>query len=244
MEIAPGIHSIGQHAGGRVHAFLVDAGGELTLIDTLYDTDARPLLEYLQRIRRPVTDIKRIVLTHAHRSHLGGLRALKRITAATVYSHAWEADIIEGNRKAQPVTLRPTRPFRVYREVYYPFQIGLALGFGKHPPCPVDEALGADDALGPLQVLDAPGHTPGHVGFFWPERGVLFAGDAIATWPELAPGWPAFTLNRAQHAGTLRRFAALGPRIVAVGHGEPITSGAKERLDAVVARAEEDAATA
>jgi glyoxylase-like metal-dependent hydrolase (beta-lactamase superfamily II) len=241
MEIAPGIHSIGQRAGGRVHAFLVDAGGELTLIDTLYDTDARPLLEYLQRIRRSVTDIKRIVLTHAHRSHLGGLRALKRISAAPVYAHAWEADIVEGKRKAQPVTLRPTRPFRLYREVYYPFQIGLALGFGKHPPCPVDEALGADDALGPLQVVHAPGHTPGHVAFFWPERGALFAGDAIATWPELAPGWPAFTLNRVDHAATLRRFAALGPRIVAVGHGEPITRGATEQLDAVVARAEEDA---
>ena len=236
MEIAPGIHSIGQRAGGRVHAFLVDAGRELTLIDTLYDTDARTLLEYLQRIRRPVTDIERIVLTHAHRSHLGGLRVLKRISAATVYAHAWEADIIEGKRKAQPVTLRPTRPFRLYRQVYYPFQIGLALGFGKHPPCPVDEALEADDALGPLQVVHAPGHTPGHVAFFWPEREVLFAGDAIATWPELAPGWPAFTLNRAEHARSLRRLAALAPQVVAVGHGEPIRENAADTLRVVAER--------
>jgi glyoxylase-like metal-dependent hydrolase (beta-lactamase superfamily II) len=244
MEIAPGIHSIGQHAGGRVHAFLLEAGGKLTLIDTLYDTDARPLLEYLQRIRRPVTDIERIVLTHAHRSHLGGLRALKRISAATVYAHAWEADIVEGKRKAQPVTLRPTRPFRLYRDVYYPFQIGLALGLGKHPPCPVDEALGADDALGPLQVVHASGHTPGHLAFFWPEREVLFAGDAIATWPELAPGWPAFTLNRVEHARSLRRLAALAPRVVAVGHGEPIRENAADTLRVLAERAQADATPA
>ena len=44
MEIAPGIHSLGQRRGGHVHAFLLDDGDALTLIDTLFDTDAHRVL--------------------------------------------------------------------------------------------------------------------------------------------------------------------------------------------------------
>ncbi len=34
MQIAPGLYSIGQKKGGNVHAYLIDDGGFLTLIDT------------------------------------------------------------------------------------------------------------------------------------------------------------------------------------------------------------------
>jgi glyoxylase-like metal-dependent hydrolase (beta-lactamase superfamily II) len=212
VEIAPGVHSIGQRRGGRVHAFLVVDGTELTLVDTLFDTDGRVVLAHIGRLGRSVTDVKRIVVTHAHRSHLGGLAAIKRASGATVLAHAWEADVVSGDREAQRITLVPGRPLRVY----FPFQVGLALGLGKHPPCPVDETLSDGDELGRFQVLHTPGHTPGHLAFWWPGGRVLIAGDAIATWPELAPGWPVFNLNLAQQ-------------------GEPITENAAERVAGLVA---------
>lgn len=40
METAPGLYSMGQSMGGNVHAFLLDDGKELTLIDSLFDADA------------------------------------------------------------------------------------------------------------------------------------------------------------------------------------------------------------
>ena len=129
MEIAPGVHSLRQDAGGHVHAFLLDDGQELTLIDTLYDLDGAIILDEILRIGKTPKALKHIVLTHGHRSHLGGLAALKRVTGATVYSHEWEADIIAGERKAQPVTLKPTQPFTVWYKMYG-FQVGLALGLG------------------------------------------------------------------------------------------------------------------
>ena len=219
MEIAPGVYSMGQRKGGRVHAFLLDSGADLTLIDTLYDTDARLVLDRIKSIGRAATDLY-ILLTHAHRSYLGGLAALKRLSGATVYSLAWEADIITGDRAAQPVTLRPMRPLRTYLRVYH-FQLGL----GKHPPCPVDRAVEDGDRVGPVRILHTPGHSPGHLAFWWPERRVLFAADAIATYPELAAGWPAFNLNEKQHRASLARMAQLEAQVVAVGHGEPITRG-------------------
>jgi glyoxylase-like metal-dependent hydrolase (beta-lactamase superfamily II) len=228
IELAPGVYSLGGKKGGRVRAFLLDHG-RLTLVDTLFEDDARDVFAALRTLGRSAGELETIVLTHAHRSHLGGLAALKRASGARVLAHEWEADIVAGERSAQPVTLRPMQSLRIL-----PFQLGIALGRPRHVPCPVDGMLGEDDAVGPLQVLHAPGHSPGHLALFWPEHGVLLAGDAIATWPELCPGWKAFTLNPKQHAESLRRMAGLDARIVAVGHGDAITRDAADVVRTLV----------
>ena len=224
-ELAPDIYSLGHGKGGHVHAFLIDNRGELTLVDTLFEGDARLVLEAIRSLGRSPSDLKRIAITHGHRSHLGGLAELKRASGASVHAHEWEADIVGGDRRAQPVSILPRRPLKLL-----PFRLGLWLGRPKHVPCPVDELLAEGDSFGPLQVLHAPGHSPGHLAFAWPEREFAILGDAVATWPALSPGWNGFNLNARQHAGTLRRLAALEAKIVGVGHGEPITQGAEETL--------------
>jgi glyoxylase-like metal-dependent hydrolase (beta-lactamase superfamily II) len=227
VELAPGVWALGQRKGGRVHAFLLDGGDSgLTLVDTLFDTDGARILQLLGRLGRDPTDLRRIVITHAHRSHLGGAALLREATGAEVHAHAWEADIVAGEREAQRVSLVPRRPYRTY----IPFQAAAAIGLGKHPPCPVDHHVAGGDRIGPLEVVDAPGHSPGHLAFWLEEHRLLIAGDAIATWPSFLPGWGNFTLNEAQHRRSLRRLAEHEPEILAVGHGPPVRDGARERV--------------
>lgn len=228
MEIAPGIHVMGSKKGGYVRAFLLDDGTDLTLIDTLFETDGRLILDQLAAMERTVKDLKNIVLTHGHRSHLGGMAALKKLSGATVYTHEWEADIISGDRKAQNVTLRPIKPYKTY-----PYQLGLALGLGDHPHCEVDKCLKDGDRIGPAQVMHTPGHSPGHLAFYWPERRVLITGDAVCTWPDFRSGWPSFTLNWKQQRASIRRMAQVEIDAVAVGHGDPITKNATQRMRAL-----------
>jgi glyoxylase-like metal-dependent hydrolase (beta-lactamase superfamily II) len=231
MEIAAGVYDIGQgtYRSSYVHAFLVDDGNGLTLIDTLFENEPKRILRQIEAIGKNTSDLERIVLSHAHRSHLGGLAALKRLSGAKVYCHEWEADIVSGDRKAQSVTWRPTNPLRTY-----PIQMGHNLGVAKHPPCGVDHTLSGGEELGPLKVMHSPGHSPGHLSFYWPERRVLLCGDAIVTWPAFMLGWPGFTLNHKQQRASLDRLAELDVEVLGVGHGDPITSEGGKRLGALV----------
>jgi glyoxylase-like metal-dependent hydrolase (beta-lactamase superfamily II) len=226
MEIAPGVYSMGQEEGGRVHAYLLDDGNGLTLLDTMYHDDGKIVLDEIARIGRTPAQLKHIILTHAHKSHLGGLAALKNASGATVCAHEWEVDIIAGRREATRVSPIPRRPLQVYK-----LQLGLALGLGRHAPCEVDHRLKAGDHIGPLQVIATPGHTPGSLSFWWPERRALFAGDVIVTWPELAPGWPGLTLDNAENLRSAHQFTDFGnAEVLAVGHGEPILRNAAKEI--------------
>ena len=226
MKVAEGIYSLSQTKGGHVHAFLLDDGNCLTLIDALYDADGSLILDEIKQIGRQPSDLKNIILTHAHRSHIGGVAALKKQSNATVYSHEWEAGIIDGSRKAEKVTLFPKPPL----EVYY-LQLGLALGFDGHVPCRVDQSLKEADRVGPLTVMSTPGHTPGCLSFYWPQKQALFVGDVVATWPRLEAGWAGLTLDMKQNVQSVGKLSDFGSvAILGVGHGDPIAAGGIEVL--------------
>jgi glyoxylase-like metal-dependent hydrolase (beta-lactamase superfamily II) len=221
-RITDGVYSIGEWIAGRVHAFLLDDGNDLTVIDTLWEADARYILAQIRALNKEVTQLKHIILTHAHRSHIGGMAELRRLSGARVYSHEWEADILAGEREAQRVKLLPRKPL-----IAYPIQLGCALGLGSYRPCQITDCLKDGQQVGPVQVIHTPGHTPGSMSFYWKDRKVLFTGDVVVSWPEVAPGWPSLTLNFKQTRESLGRLAEFREvEFLAVGHGEPIARDA------------------
>jgi glyoxylase-like metal-dependent hydrolase (beta-lactamase superfamily II) len=238
VEIADGVHRIGPtkkgyRLGGYSQCYLFDdGGGELVLVDTGFEDDAREILAYLWQIGKTPRDIAHIALTHAHRSHLGGLRALKRLNPElTIHAHAWESDIIAGHRAAQPVPLRPLQPLKLV-----PLRIAALLNVPKHHGQEVDVQWAEPEGqrVHFLEVVPTPGHTPGSVSFFWRERGVLAVGDAVATWPKFDAGWPGFNLDEGRYRRSLAHLASLEPRVICPGHGGAIVTDAARRLHALV----------
>jgi glyoxylase-like metal-dependent hydrolase (beta-lactamase superfamily II) len=226
MKVTDGVYSLSQEKGGHVHAFLLDHGGKLTLIDALFDADATLVLDQIRTIGRQPSDLENIIITHAHRSHVGGVAALKKLTNATVYAHEWEAGILDGSRKATRVSLLPKPPM----EVYY-LQLGLALGLDDHVPCPVDRTLKDGDHVGPLTSVSTPGHTPGCLSFHWPEKKALFVGDVVVTWPRVEAGWAGLTLDMRQNVQSVGKLSDFGDvEIVGAGHGNPIPGNGIEIL--------------
>ena len=66
-----------------------------------------------------------------------------------------------------------------------------------------------------FEVLHLPGHTPGSIGLWEADSGILFAGDAIYDGPLLAtlPG-----ANIDDYINTLERLMTLPVKIVHGGH--------------------------
>jgi glyoxylase-like metal-dependent hydrolase (beta-lactamase superfamily II) len=226
MKLAQGIHYLSQEKGGHVHAFLLDNGAGITLIDALFDTDAKRILAEIAAMGRQPSDLKHIIATHAHRSHIGGMAALKSLSGARVYAHEWEIGIVEGQRKATRVSIWPRAPLAAYK-----LQFGLAIGVDGHAPCLVDQALKEGDHVGPLTILATPGHTPGCLSFYWPEKKALFVGDVMVTWPRVEAGWAGLTMDMRQNVQSVGKLSDVGDiEIIGVGHGEPIAHGGIEVL--------------
>ena len=226
MKLTDGIHYVSQEKGGHVHAFLLDDGNGITLIDALFDSDAKIIFDEIQVMGRKPSDLKNIIATHAHRSHIGGIAELKKQSNAKVYAHDFEVDILAGKRKAQGVTFWPKAPLQAYK-----LQFGLWLGVDGHAPVTVDQTLKEADRVGPLTIVATPGHTPGCLSFSWPEKKALFVGDVIVTWPRVEAGWAGLTLDMKENVRSVGKLADFGSNdIVGVGHGEPIAQGGFEVL--------------
>ena len=61
-----------------MHAYLLEIDGGITLIDTLSGADGATVIAALRQDRPGPEDLTRIVLTHAHRSHIRGAARLRR----------------------------------------------------------------------------------------------------------------------------------------------------------------------
>ncbi len=100
----------------------------------------------------------------------------------------------------------------------------------------LDDGINLGDTVGPLEVVDAAGKSPGEVALLWPDRGILIVGDAIIGNP---PGRCGLLPERvmddpARLRGRVRKLLEFDFDILLVGDGEPILRDAKARLKELV----------
>jgi len=221
-QILPALHTFTRLMMGRV--YLIEDPDGLTLIDASLASAAGKIVTQLAAKGYRPTDVKRILITHAHGDHIGALPELKRLTGATVCASAAERPFVEG-KSSLPYPPRESLS-GVARLMATP---GPTL-----PGTPVDRLLADGDTLpevfGGLTVVATPGHTPGHIAFWQPEKGVLFCGDAILNLLGLRLPFAAFTTDMAENLRSIERIIALQPSVVCFGHGNPLTGDAVAAL--------------
>jgi len=231
-QIVPDVYLIEGLRSDSGNVYLLVSEEGLTLVDSGLAGAADQIEAQLQEAGYATSELRAIVLTHAHGDHMGSVAELARRSGAQVLAHQDEIPYIE-----QAKTMPGASPFQ-----------GLMNWLGdrtilKRSPCKVDRSLQDGDvieALGGMQVLHTPGHTPGSIALYQPERRILFCGDIFfnknpMTGKEgLQLSLPLFTLNMAQVRESARRLAALPLEVVCFGHGEPILEEAEERLEALL----------
>ena len=222
---------------GPVNVYLI-AEDPVTLIDTGPKTKeaVEALHEGLRRARIRVSDIRRIVLTHAHEDHCGLARRVRdEAKDAEILVHGWETGHraarleYEENRQLLVRAGVPPEDIKSLRAMYEGVRAYAdSLEDGEYSEL-VDDAE-IEFATGSLRVVHTPGHTPGSCSFLREADRTIFAGDCvlkrITPNPILSPD-PVDPTKRfrslEEYMVSLARLRALAPTLVHGGHGEPVT---------------------
>ena len=217
IEEAPGVWRLPLVPRDGINAYLlgdvlVDAGMPQTAGKLVAALRGRPLSAH--------------ALTHAHVDHAGGSKRVADELGLPVWAPAGDARDVE----AGTPTPGPSRFSR------------MTVRASGWPAVPVARSLAAGDEVGGFRVVDAPGHTPGHVAFFRESDRVLVGGDAFTAMGLLttrrgvfAPPAPV-NFDQAQVHATMRALAELEPSVALFGHG-PAVRDAAAKLRAVATSA-------
>ncbi len=221
---------------GPVNVYLINED-PLTLIDTGPKTKEAndALREGLRRERIRVSDIQRIVLTHAHEDHCGLARSLRdEAKDAEVLVHDWETGHRVGRLEhAEHRTLLeragvPPEELERMRRLYEHMRL-YADSFAEDEYQSLEDEAELEFSNGSLRVIHTPGHTPGSCSFIREADRTVIAGDCvlkrITPNPVLSPD-PIDPSKRfpslAEYLVSLARLRTFAPTFVYGGHGEPI----------------------
>jgi len=217
MEIAPNLHAVPLKSA---RAFLV-TDDRLTMIDAGLAGSRPMLLRYLGGIDRSIDELERIVCTHGHPDHVGGVRELADGTEVEVFVHP--ADLEGVRLTVREALVTPTgdslRGRLLQAVTPHP---GAATPLNDGDVLPV---------LGGLEVIHTPGHTPGSVCLYARGPKVLFTGDVLQVRRgKLAFASPIFSHNHAQARASVQRLTHLDVDMIAFSHFEPMRTGASDAL--------------
>lgn len=226
MQIVPGLFLVDGMEHGLVNAYVWErADGQLTLIDTGMPGDAGKILAFLRKLG--IERLDRIILTHGDIDHAGGCPEVQRATGARIICHAVEKDIIEG-RQPRPMAKG------IVSKLYAPVMrlVGKTLlhfqSVGHIDELVLDKQMLTEG----FQVVHVPGHSPGQIALFEPQRGILIAADALSNRKNKLGLPSAIATPRMDIAiDSIRKLANLkGLQVICFGHGLPITQDAGQRL--------------
>ena len=195
---------------GVMNCYLVREDDGFTVIDTGMVGMEKMIIEVAAQQGQP---IKRVVLTHAHSDHIGGLDPLKKaLPDIEVIASEQSARFIAGDMSLESEQADAplkgdfpsveTRPTKTVKDNYM---------------------------IGSLKVVATPGHTPGHISLYDERDGSLIAGDAFQTLGGIAVAgvvrwlfpFPGFaTWHKPTAAQSAEKLMALNPKRLATGHGK------------------------
>ncbi len=92
---------------GIVNNFLIDAPDGCVLVDAgLPGRDVDILRGVAESGRRP-TDVRHLIVTHAHSDHIGSLADVRSATVAAVYCHPADSPIVTAGGGFRPLRVTP-----------------------------------------------------------------------------------------------------------------------------------------
>lgn len=214
VEVAEGLHAV-RLIGSNAFVVLDD---EITLIDAGHRGSITALRAYLRRIGRDLDQITRIVCTHGHPDHIGGVGEIAEASGARVYMHPADMERLRiGLREVFAGRPKP----------------GAIIAYLTQAPDDAAPLVDGDvvPALGGLRVIHTPGHTPGSICLYSDERRLVIVGDilqrmrGVVTYPNYI-----FTDDMDLARRSIARLAELDIETILFAHYPAVREGARDAL--------------
>jgi hydroxyacylglutathione hydrolase len=205
-QLADDVHMLRGMPPNAINVYLVG--------DVLIDAATR---QGERRIMRQISGrgVTGHALTHAHPDHQGSSHAICEALGIPLWCGQGDVPAME-------------TPGGISNSQVPGWLNRLQQRFWTGPPHPVARALVEGDEVAGFTVLESPGHSPGHVAYWRESDGVLILGDVLnnmnllTSIPGLHEPPEVFTPDPARNRVSIRRLAALGPRLTLFGHGPPL----------------------
>jgi glyoxylase-like metal-dependent hydrolase (beta-lactamase superfamily II) len=232
-ELLPGLHRLEEPDGRRRLAQVVVEGGERTLIVDagLPESPERGLLPFLRSRgldRAPIV----LLLTHPDADHRGGAPVLREaVPELEIWGHELDADQLSDPEVAlaeryhafaetDAIVSDPERVAAVRARLGRPLRLDRRLS----GDVPLD--LGGRS----VEILHTPGHSPGSVAAWLPEKRAALVGDAVMgrgiPYVDGSLMYPPMFSPPRTYEATIERLEALGPRLIVSGHEPPLRDDA------------------
>jgi glyoxylase-like metal-dependent hydrolase (beta-lactamase superfamily II) len=217
LEVIPNIHKVDGVRGSN--AYLVSDQEGLILIDTGMPGNAQKIIDYVNSINRKPSEITRIVLTHCHMDHVGSVQELKGLTNAKVAIHREDAPFLTGEKSLPS----PKGAVGVAFKAFSPFV--------KTKPVQPDILLEEGDRVGGMTVVHTPGHTPGSIALYDPEKKLIFIGDTMRYQNGKLTGPPEqFTPDMSEALRSIKKVSLMEFDVMLSGHGDPLLPNASQMV--------------
>jgi hydroxyacylglutathione hydrolase len=210
-ELAPGLWQLSGFPPNAINVYLM---GDV-LVDAATRRAGKRILKQLSG-----RTVKAHALTHAHPDHQGASREVCLELGIPFWVGANDAAAAE-----DPSLIGETQPDFWLNKLITRFWTG--------PGHPVDRRLEEGDDVAGFTVLDVPGHSAGHVAYWRESDKVLVLGDVLNNMDVVTsrtglhePKW-FFTPDPARNRESIRKLAALEPRLAVFGHGPPLRDPGK-----------------
>jgi glyoxylase-like metal-dependent hydrolase (beta-lactamase superfamily II) len=193
-----------------IHPAAVETPRGLLLVDVGLASQFDDLKRALSDRGHSLSDAWAVLLTHQDGDHAGALSRVMDEAAPVVLAHRDAAPYVDGRE----------HPLKGPDD-------------DRYPPVGVDVEL-TDGAtlrtdVGAMEVVETPGHTPGHASLYFPDERFLLAGDALTADGEGVAGPPEeFTLDLVEATRSVGVLADYRTDSILCYHGGPVEADADD----------------